>query len=245
MTAKKDVAAVAEGMSSVVEQPQSAMDIMARAVLAGDVSIEVLQALKEMNREEMERQARMAFFGALSAAQGDFPPVPKTKVVPDKTGREKYRYAPLEVIERVVGPVLRQHGFSWTHDTQPSEGGVTAICRLHHAEGHTETSTVFMPTISIIHANAGQNMSGTMTMAIRRAFCNATGVVPEDDIDGAEPGEEKTITAEQAADLEALITEVGADRGRFLVWARVADLSELAASRYAAAVTALEARRGR
>jgi hypothetical protein len=51
------------------------------------------------------------------------------------------------------------------------------------------------------------------------------------------------ITAEQAATLEALITEVGADRARFLKFLQVNELADLRARDLDEAVKALEAKR--
>ena len=63
------------------------------------------------------------------------------------------------------------------------------------------------------------------------------------DPDPDNEGDGGTISDEQVATLEALLQEVGADRARFLVYLRVADLHDLKASGYKAAVTALEAKR--
>lgn len=51
------------------------------------------------------------------------------------------------------------------------------------------------------------------------------------------------ISAEQAAELEALITEVGADRNGFINYLKVSDLSQLPSDKYHSAVAALERKR--
>ena len=53
------------------------------------------------------------------------------------------------------------------------------------------------------------------------------------------------ITPDQAANLEALIEKVGADRPKFLRWLKVSSLSDLPADKYHGAVKALESKRGK
>lgn len=75
----------------------------------------------------------------------------------------------------------------------------------------------------------------------------ACGIAPEDD-DGnaaskAKPEDVKTITEKQAKDLDALITEVGADKAAFLTFAKIDTLANMKASDYDNAVAALNKKR--
>ena len=91
-------------------------------------------------------------------------------------------------------------------------------------------------------------MVSANTYCKRTVKINAFDVtLTKDDDDGnAAAGEgpsAECITPDQVADLQALLTEVGADEGRFLVWLRVSKLEEIPASQHTAAVRALEAKR--
>ena len=55
---------------------------------------------------------------------------------------------------------------------------------------------------------------------------------------------ESTITATQAADLRALLTEVGTNMPKFLAWAKVERIEDLPAGRFNAAVQMSERKRG-
>jgi hypothetical protein len=57
-------------------------------------------------------------------------------------------------------------------------------------------------------------------------------------------GTTEYITEKQAADLKALIEEVGETEDRFIKWARIQSLGKLPASAYSNAVKKLEAKRG-
>ena len=75
--------------------------------------------------------------------------------------------------------------------------------------------------------------ASSWTYAERYLLTKVCGVQLTDDDDGnagggVGPGAER-ITTDQLTDLEALIGEVGADRGRFMFWLGVKDLSDLPA----------------
>jgi hypothetical protein len=53
------------------------------------------------------------------------------------------------------------------------------------------------------------------------------------------------VTEQQVADLEALITEVNADRARFLKYIKVASLAQIPAANFATVVSLLESKRAR
>ena len=52
-----------------------------------------------------------------------------------------------------------------------------------------------------------------------------------------------TCSASQVAEIEALIDEVGVDRQKVLAWLKIDSFEDLAASRFAATIKALEAKR--
>lgn len=97
------------------------------------------------------------------------------------------------------------------------------------------------------HANdSGDKAPGKATSyatkyAMLKLFSIETG---EDDEGRVEPYESLAkITEEQAADLEALIEEVGADKAKFLKYLKVDAVADLPAKNYSTAVKALEAKR--
>ena len=66
----------------------------------------------------------------------------------------------------------------------------------------------------------------------------------EPDRDGQE-APPQLVSQEQIANLEALISEVGADKGRFLRYCKINSLAEIPANNYATVVKMLEAKRAR
>ena len=161
----------------------------------------------------------------------------------------KYRYAPLDHIVSQVREMLAKHGFSYDFDTEHAEsGGVTVICTASHRDGHSKQTRVYMPAMRIPESSDWQNLSGSITLAQRRSFCGAFGILTgEEDLDGHGPTPpEKTITEKQAADLQVLLDEVRhGPKDRFFAWANIERIEDLPASKFDAAVGMAEEKRRR
>lgn len=140
-------------------------------------------------RDKLKAEASQAAFDeAMSAFQSECPIVLKEKGVPDRSGKVAYKYAPLEAIEVQIRPLLRQHGFSHTFDTDTSsdQGWVIAKCIVTHRAGHSRTSVAKFPlgTKTAIMSDT-QAYAAALTFANRRALQNAYGlVVAGEDVDG-------------------------------------------------------------
>jgi len=204
----------------------------------GSLDTSALAALLDMRREYREEQARAAYFDALSEFQTSCPPIPREK----KGGHGKY--SPIDATLKVVGPHLRKHGFSWTWNAEPREDGLYVTCTAHHRGGHSETSTVRIPGYQGRGTNKAQDEGAAHTYGRRYSFEGVFGLATTDDLDGAGIGPEpEKITAEQAANIVALISEVGANEIKFLDWLRVGAVENIPARDYDRAVSALERKR--
>jgi len=224
------------------------MDLLARAVEAG-ASVEALERLVALKERVDRERARRAFFEALAAAQEEMPEVPKARTaqIATRSGVSySYRYAALEDITRVVRPVLARHGLSYAWDVAQGDGTLIVTCVLRHVDGHEERASFPVPVDSGARMSAAQANGAALTYGRRQSLVAVLGLTTADeDIDGAgDVMESNRITPQQAADLDALIDEVGADRQRFLAWAGVERIEDLPADRYATAVRMLERRRG-
>jgi len=243
--------------TDLTERPPSVMtaapdgDAMLAAVLSdpqrlASVPIETLERLIALRERMQAEAARRAYFDALADFQRACPSVSRRRGVNDRSGRLMYRFAPLEDIVAAIQPIMHQCGLSHRFEPAPDErGGVSVTCIITHRDGHSERTSVHMPATKGINTSAAQDQGIILKYGMRYALTGALGIVTADpDMDGRPPGQaEETITEGQAADLDALIEEVGADRARFLAWAGVESLAELPAGRYRQAVSLLERRR--
>ena len=163
--------------------------LLAQAIEKG-LPLESMERLLAMRRELKAEWSRERFFDDLAQFQAACPVIGKSKGVNDKSGKLRYKFAPLDEIVAQVKKPLEKYGFSYTIITKQSEKAVTAICNAHHVDGHTEASEFTIPIDPEAYMNDAQKIASAMTYATRYAFRNAFGVVTGDvDDDGVASGE--------------------------------------------------------
>src|SRR3990167_516713 len=233
---------------AVVEpQTQLAAVIAAVTRAAADPSVDVtkMQAILDMQERILNRNAEAEFNAAMTAAQ-----LGVGRVSTDATNPQtRSKYASYAQLDRAVRPVYTQHGFALSFDTgdAPEAEYVRVLCHVSHRGGHTRTYHADMPAdgkgakggdvMTKTHAT-GSAMSYGMRYLLKMIFNVAIG---EDDNDGN--GVKPVITDKQAADLQALMDEVGADPVKFLKFMGVESVDDIAATDYDKAVKALERKR--
>lgn len=120
---------------------------------------------------------------ALCNAQGEFPVIPKTKVV-DFTHNGKrtyYKYADLSDIIEKIKPVLTKWKLAHSQDLDIIDEGTNVVLRttIMHASG--EWKTGYYP----IHlGNKPQDSGAAITYGRRYTLCGALGIQSEEDHDG-------------------------------------------------------------
>lgn len=227
----------------LARQP-TAMEILAQATQQG-LDPAGLETLAKLAWQQEERNAAREFAAGLAEFHRRVPEILKSKTahVTTKSGASyRYQYAPLEMIDRIVKPILQELGFSYSWDSVTDGQMMTVVCRLRHINGHEERASFACPTTSTSPGMGdAQKAASAMSFARRQSLTAILGLTTtEPDSDGADP---TTITESQAADLEALADEVGADKGRLLRYAGVERFGDILASRYGELVRLLEAKR--
>ena len=219
---------VVEGQ--LAPMPFSPEYLIATAIDKG-LPLETLEKLLLMRDKLKSERAREAFYEALSAFQSECPVVEKKQSVL-QGGKERYRYASLGDIVRVVGPLLHKHRLSYRleanlehparldkmqlrlmvdahmaakdmeeaeklrdelvakiFDAMPKAGSgqtyMHAVCSVHHADGHSESSEFRVPVANDNFMTAIQHHGSARTYACRYAFCDAFGIMTGDEDDDA------------------------------------------------------------
>lgn len=219
------------------------MDLLDRAMQRG-MDAEALGKLLELQQRWEADQARKAFVKAMAAFKAEPLKIDKKKAV-EHNGKYMYSHATLaQVVDAVVG-ALSKHGLSHRWETQQEGEVITVSCVITHELGHSERTTLSGAPDKSGAKNSIQAVGSTVTYLQRYTLMAATGLAAHDmDDDGRSAEPVETITAKQIADLEALITEVGADRAAFLKFCKIERLEDMPAAKYASAVKKLEAKRG-
>ena len=127
---------------------------------------------------------------ALVAFQKEMPTVHKGKTanVPTKTGGSyKYTYADLADVMAAAAPILTQHGLSFTTRPRRVEGGAYELVGLlRHVSGEADEGA--LP----IYGRTPQEIGSSLTYARRYLLGCLTGIVTDDDDDGATAPAERT-----------------------------------------------------
>ena len=145
--------------------------------------VETMERLLAMRRELKEEYARESYYSALMAFQKACPIIAKTKKVMDGSGRLLYKYAPIEEVIKQIGDLFEKHGFSYSIQSEQEAQMVTAICHIHHIDGHSESSKFAIPVDPKGYMNAAQKVASALTYGKRYAFLNGFGILTGDEDD--------------------------------------------------------------
>ncbi len=141
------------------------------------VPLETMEKLLALMTRVKEERAKEAYYSSLAGFQADCPNIPKTETAKG-TGDFEYIYATLDRIVEITRSHLKNHGFSYSFNTQFEEKPPAQLveCTLHHIMGHSETSQ-FRSPIDEGRMNNIQKSASSVTYGKRYTFCNITGVV--------------------------------------------------------------------
>lgn len=206
---------------------------MLQSVINGGVTeqnVSALDRLLGLAERMQDRMAAQEYARAFAAAQQDMPRIAATKVVPNRDGSVRYRYAPLEEIMAAAGPTLQRHGFSVSFPgVRYAENRVVVSCVLRHTGGHTETTEYAVRVgQGPPAANESQADGAAVSYAKRGALCSALGIVIEHpDSDARDMGTGKPISGAKAAELAKRLSACGGDERAFLRWAGAETFAEI------------------
>lgn len=180
---------------------------------------------------------------ALAAAQAEM----SNPAFDSQNPHFRNRFASLAAVRNAVIPVLAKHGVSCHQDLTNIEGAVCSTALLTHKSGQwIEFGPLSMP----LSKPDAQGVGSSATYCRRYQLMSVCGVVGDDDDDAeAAVGRNKAVNGhdhlseKQVADLQALVTEVGADREKFLAYLKVARLEDVPPSSLPTAIRMLEAKR--
>lgn len=120
---------------------------------------------------------------ALAAFQANLPKVGKSNlaVVKSDKGSYKYTYADLADISAVALPALAQHGLSFNAVPTVDEHGQFVLrCQLRHESGEMDEGEFLLPKQA-----TPQQLGSYLTYFRRYGLCAMTGIVADEDDDGA------------------------------------------------------------
>ena len=170
--------------------------LVMRAVESG--SVDVLERLLKVKQQVQADQARDAFYVALISFQTSCPVIEKSTTATIKPGFS-YNYSPLEDIAHAIRPLLEDYRLGYRWFTAQQGNALTVTCRISHALGHIEETSLTVP-VGVDPQRPAWPVAQSLTYAKRYTLCNALGIVVggEDD-DAQEPRPVTPVKAATAA----------------------------------------------
>lgn len=180
---KKEETVVATVEPELVEVKETvpadnSIDTFISQAIAEKAPIETIKEFLAIRKELKADQAKEDYVVAMSVLQGQIPTIKKLKA----NGGTQSKYAPLEDIVSQTRKVISDNKFSYNWDTVTAEGSITVICKVTHANGHIETSTMVSKIAEGTRANSEpQKAAITITYLKRYTLCNIFGIVVADE----------------------------------------------------------------
>jgi hypothetical protein len=218
------------------------MSLLQLAISRG-ISPDELGKLMDLQERWENRRAAEAFARAIAGFQAECPAVLKTRTAKVKTsggGDYTYRFESFDDVMRAAGPVLAKWGIVVDFSTEQAENPprLKILVRLR-VGAYFEDKTFSCPIPSDVKVSEPQKFGQALSYAKRYAIKAALNIVSTDQEDNDAQGLFAYVTGEQAAEIDRLIKETGADRERFLKWAECDSVGELPAASYAKALDML------
>lgn len=163
-------------------QQSTEIDALIQKGLESNASVETMERLFALYEKVKADKAKTEYVRSLSTFQDSCPVITKTKKVLNKDGRSvRYMYAPLDSIVEQIRKPLENNGLSYTWDVKNDENMITAIAKVTHIMGHSETSSFSVPIDSNQYMTSPQRYASALTFAKRYSLCNALGISTADE----------------------------------------------------------------
>lgn len=212
------------------------LGVIERAALNPAIDVAKMSALLDMQERILNRQSQQAFATAFAEMQPELPEVI------EKSKAHNSNYASLEDINDAVKPILAKHGFGLSFRVNQDNGTIKVTGILSHRDGHSESTDLAGSADTSGSKNAIQGIGSSVSYLKRYVLCALLNISTRGQDDDGAGG---VIALEDAAEIDQKITEVGADKARFLKFMGVTDVREILAKDYGKALNALKAKAGK
>jgi ERF superfamily len=192
--------------------PDPYLGIIERAARDPAIDIAKLEGLMQLRERMEDRRAKQAFDNAIAAAKGEIPPIVKNRAVDftNKAGtRTNYRYEDFAGVASAVDPVLARHGLSYRFRTEQTGARLRVTCRISHADGYGEETTLEASNDDSGNKNAIQAVGSAATYLQRYTLKLALGLAASNDDDAQSAGgaDSGFIDTDQLVQMQDLLKE--------------------------------------
>lgn len=159
---------------------QQHMKLMEIAINKG-AEIETLERLMSLHDDFEKKEARKAFFAALSEFQSCIPVIKK-----EGRAYNNAEYARLEDIAQSIRKELVKCGLSYRFEQAQHENMMQVSCIVSHQDGHSEKTSMSAAADKTGNKNAIQAIASTSSYLRRYTLTGALGIVVGGEDDDAE-----------------------------------------------------------
>ena len=223
-------------------QTMAMISVIERAAHSKDVDVEKMERLLAMQERILARDAVMQFNAAMAEMQSELPSITERGQI-KVNNQVRSTYATFEDINDAVKPILQRHGFAMTFRTEVKDGQITVTGVLMHRAGHREETSLPLPSDTSGSKNTVQAIGSSVSYGKRYVMSALLNITTRGEDDDGQAAGTEYITDSQAADLNALLDEVKADKGAFCRYFNVESVEKLPAKVYKQAVAMTEAKR--
>jgi len=168
---------------AIVDQDES--NALIRMALDKNLDADKLDKLIALKNREVDRAARVEFDKNFAKLQAKLPIIKKTKEAKNRSDKTMYKYAPLEALQAVTGPIIARMGFSYSWREEAIEGGKRVIMVIT-GYGATKETYFDVPMIQGTDIQNAIQVAGAMsTYGKRYTYIAGFGLTVEgEDEDG-------------------------------------------------------------
>lgn len=219
--APEQAIAVAPAISAPAVISESAGGLLTAIVqMARDPSVDAdkLEKLLAMQERMEARDAERKFNEAFARLSRDMLRIKKDGGVEYK-GKEAFRFATWENIDRTIRPMLQAEGFTLSFDTSSRAGdggGIIVTGTLAHVAGHKRTASIPLALDNSGGKNNIQGVGSTFSYGKRYTATALLNIVTEGEDDDGKRGGTRHITPEQVEELVDLVKQANRQEGPFL-----------------------------
>jgi len=218
---------------------QSPATLIEKAI-AGGANLEQLEKLMILKERYEANEARKAYHVAMAQFKSNPPKIEKDQTVKYKD--VKYNHASLANVTEKINEALSKCGLSASWSTKQN-GSVTVTCKITHAMGHSEETSLSAPADTTGSKNAIQAIGSTISYLERYTLLALTGLATYEQDDDAKNINVEFISEKQLNNIVDLLASLDVGQAKFCKFMKVDKLDDIPASDYQKAVAALEAKR--
>ena len=230
--------------------PDPILAMIERAARDVSVDIDKFERLMAMKERVEDRLAKQAFDNAIALAKGELGPIVKNRKVDFTSKREggartNYRYEDFAAVASAVDPVLARHGLSYRFRSEQQGQRLKVTCRVSHADGYGEETTLEAANDESGNKNAIQSVGSAATYLQRYTLKLALGLAASNDDDTSEDPDLGPIQPDDIAYVEQLLRDTESDVPKFLETMGAPSVAELNAGQYRRAIALLNEKKRR